>query len=217
MKKFVSIFFAILLASVMCVTAFAAPNNFVSSPEADNDTTLDGSDNITDGCDAVVVLTTFADRANLDDASRKNLEDARDAIVDSDDLTKLCADLDDKSDASLSVSDIFDIDYTENGSHDGHDGFTIRVKTNSLDKLVAVMNYDGGEWTLVDASVNADGLLEIKTAKTGAFAVVIENEQGETSNPNQTGDDFRWWIYVALMVVCAGALLFIGIKLKKSE
>lgn len=217
MKKLFAVIFAVVLASVMCVTALAAPNNFVSSPEADNDTTLEGSDNNTEGCEATLVLTTFADREKLDDASRKNLEDARDDIVNSGDLTELCAGLKDKTDKKVSVSDLFDIDYTDCDTHDGHGGFTFRVKVGSLDKFVGVMNYNGNAWELVDASVNDNGELVIKTDKTGAFAVVLESEQEDTSYPNQTGDDFTWWIYAAIMVVCVVALVLIGIKLKKSE
>ena len=217
MKKLLAVIFAIVLASVMCVTAFAAPNNFVSSPGADNNTTLEGSDNNTEGCEAKLVLTTFANRQQLDDSSLKNLEDARDAIVDAEDLSDLCDGLKDKTDKDLSVVDLFDIDYSDCDSHGEHKGFTFRVKVSSLDKFVGVMNYNGGDWELVDASVNENGELVIDTDKTGAFAVVLESEQEDTSHPNQTGDTFTWWIYAAIMVVCAAALVLIGIKLKKSE
>ncbi len=217
MKKLFTVLFAVLLASVMCVNVLAAPNNFVSSPESDNDTVLEGSDNLTEGCDAVVTLTSFADRQKLDDESRKNLEDARDAIVGSDNLAELCSGLKDKTDKDVSVTDIFDIDYADCDSHGDHDGFTLRIKIGSLDGFVGVINYNGNGWELVDASVNEKGELVITTDKTGAFAVVVESEQDDTSYPNQTGDDFKWWIYAAVMAVCVAALIFIGIKLKKSE
>ena len=145
-----------------------------------------------------------------------------------DDLTSLNEDLkkiaNDKGikGTDLAVSDLFDIDYTDCDIHDGHGGFKIKLDSDGLDKFVGLMHFDGEKWTLIEgAAIDDNGYLVFSTDKTGSFAIVLdtaEEEGGSSSSDGpQTGDNFSWWIYVALMAVSAVALVVIALKLKKTE
>lgn len=228
MKKLLALVMTFVMVAVMGVTAFAAPNNFINSPTANENPKLVHWDPLSKDCDAKLIVTPFADRDTLDDASRTQLEKARDVIVNTDDLTSLNEDLkkiaDDKGikGTDLSVSDLFDIDYTDCDIHDGHGGFKIKLDSEGLDKFVGLMNFDGEKWTLIEgAAIDDNGYLVFSTDKTGSFAIVLdtaEEEGGSSSSDGpQTGDNFSWWIYVALMAVSAVALVVIALKLKKTE
>ncbi|MBO5870517.1 MAG: hypothetical protein J6Q89_07195 [Clostridia bacterium] len=227
MKKLLTHVMTFLMVVAMGVTAFAAPNNFISSPSANENPELIGWDPVTEDCDAELIVTPFGDREKLDDASRNQLEAARDVIVNTKDLTDLNEDLkklaNDKGikGGDLSVSDLFDVDFSDCDTHDGHDGFKIKLDSEGLDKFIGLMHFDGEKWTLIDnAKIDENGYLVFTTDKIGSFAIVLNTaEEGGSSSGSgpQTGDYFSWWIYVALMAVSAVALVVVALKLKKSE
>ncbi len=226
MKKAFALVLTFIMIAAMGVTAFAAPNGFIVSPSANKNPTLVDWDPISPDCNAGLTVTPFGDRDKLDDESREQLEAARDSIVNASDLTELNEDLKKKSqnagiDADdLAVSDLFDVDYTDCDIHDEHKGFKVWLDSDQLDKFVGLMHFDGENWTLIDdAEIDEDGYLVFSSDKTGPFAIVLNTaENGSGSDtPPQTGDDFHWWIYVALMAVSAVALVIIGLKLKKAK
>lgn len=222
MKKVFAVILTFLMVVTMGVTVFAAPNNFISSPGGNKNPVLVKWEPLDEDCDANLTITPYADRADLDDEARDLIEKARDIIVNASDLSELCGALSDLGVdvKDLAVSDLFDVDYTECDEHYDHKGFKIWLDSDALDKFVGLMHFDGKDWTLITAAdIDEDGYLAFETEKNGPFAIVLNTEQGGSSsgNPPQTGDDFRWWIYAALMAVSAVALLFIGYKLKKTE
>jgi len=226
MKKGFAVLLSILMVALMGITAMAAPNNFVSSPSANKNPELVDWDVLDDECTAKIIVTAFPEREKLDDESRQQLEEARDIIVDTSDLTDLNDDLKTKVDSLgvdskyIDVSDLFDVDYSDCDVHDEHGAYKISLKSDALDKFVGLLHFDGENWTMIDnAQIYENGYLVYSTDKTGSFAIVLNTYEDESSSGNgpQTGDEFRWWIYVAIMVVSAVAFIVVAIKLKKSE
>lgn len=226
MKKVFAVILTLVMTLAMGVTAFAAPNNFISSPGGNMSPELIKWEPLSEECTGKITVTPFADRDDIDEASRELIENARDLIVEASDLTKLCNGLKDAASTNgidaddLAVSDLFDVDYTDCNIHDDHKGFKLWLDSDALNKFVGLMHFDGEEWSFItNTSIDENGYLVFSTDKSGPFAIVLNTDDSGSSsdNPPQTGDDFRWWIYAALMAVSAIALAVIGYKLKKSE
>ncbi len=226
MKKSFAVLLSILMIFVMGITAMAAPNNFVGSPSGNKYPEIVDGGLIEDESSVEIIVKPYADRFNLDDESRKQLEDAYDIIVDTPDLTDLNVDLKNKANTmgidsnDIDVSDLFDVDYSDNETNEEYGEYKLRLKSDVLENFVGLLHFDGNNWTMIDnATIDEDGYLVYSTDKTGSFAIVVNTfEDGSSSgNGPQTGDDFHWWIYIALMAVSAVALVIIALKLKKTE
>ena len=115
MKKVVAICLMMVMVLSMSVNVFAAPGGFVSSPSGNPAPEVVIFAPSDDDCKGRLVVTAYGDRHDLSEALREMLEKAYDSIVNSDDLTKLNAELAkiaaDRNIAStdLAVSDLFDI------------------------------------------------------------------------------------------------------------
>ncbi len=225
MKKGFAVLLSILMVALMGITAMAAPNNFVSSPSSNNNLEIIDWESSEEDKEELIV-TLFANRHILNDVARMQLEEARDIIVNTPDLANLNEDLKEKVDSlgidskDVAISDLFDVDYSDCDVHDEHGEYKVLLKSDELDKFVGLLHFDGQNWTMIDnAQIDENGYLVYSTDKTGSFAIVLNTYEDESSSGNgpQTGDEFRWWIYVVLMAVSAVAFIVVAIKLKKTE
>ncbi len=217
MKKILVFLLTVAMLATLGVTAFAEPGNFLNSPSKNKAPELIEGENASHECTAELIITPYADRHTLSDEKKAEIEKAYDMIVKTEDLTtfnddfaKLVSDKNIPSD-NLAVSDLFDVSYYSCEQHSDHGAFKITLKAETLEGFVALLHMRDGEWVLVDNAVADGDLLTFTVTDLSPFAIVVD------SNPPQTGDNFNWWIYVALMVVSAASLCVVGYKLKKCE
>lgn len=220
MKKAMVTLLAMVLVFSLSVTAMAA-GGFISSPGVNNYPVLEEGGFTDENCDGDIVLTPYADRGDLTDADRNEMEQARKEIEDADDLTDLCDGLKDAAkdkgakDKNLAVSDLFHIGMENCGDHDEHGGFDIKLKPSTAKNFVALMKRVDGKWVIVkDAKVSGDHLL-FSSDDFGAYAIVVNAGAGNVQSP-ETGDAFPW-LYVVLMVVSAAGLVALFVVSKKKN
>lgn len=225
MKKVLALCIALVMVVGMSMPAFAALGGFVSSPGGNKGPELVDYDNDSDACDAILVVTPYADRHTLPDATRAQLEAAYTEIINSTDITALNAELAKLAESKkldskqLAVSDLFDVSYYNCTVHEeeGHRYFTITIKPESLKNFVGLLHKNGDNWELIsNAKVETrDGakVLTFTVDDLSPFAIVVNTD----ADAPQTSDNFQWLFYVALMVVSAGAMILIGYKLKVRE
>ena len=220
MKKVLALIIAVVLVMALSVTAVAAPGLFISSPSGNSAPELESATNEDEDCTADVVITPYSERDTLDDATQKEIEEAYKQIVNSDDLSDLCAALEEAAKAAgvdtedLAVSDLFDMHYINCVTHDDHGAFTITFKSGTLDNFVALMQYIDGEWQMVKgATVDKNRVRLTFTAdELSVMAIVVA---AETDKP-QTGDTFPW-IYVVLLAASAAGLAVVGVIALKNK
>ena len=225
MKKVLAICLMMVMVLSMSVNVFAAPGGFVSSPSGNPAPKVVDFDPSDEECTAQLVITPYGDRHDLSDVLRAMLEKAYNSIVNSDDLTKLNAELAkiaaDKNinGADLAVSDLFDIHVTGCDYLDEHVDFVISLDADTLSHFVGLlhMNKDG-VWELVtDAEVVNNGEhLKFSVDSFSPFAIVVDTSSGTPDAP-QTGDNSMIHIYAILMAVSALALVVILVKNKKQR
>ncbi|MBQ7355249.1 MAG: hypothetical protein IJW62_07015 [Clostridia bacterium] len=223
MKRVLALCIALVMVVGMSLPAFAALGGFISSPGGNKGPELVEYDNENHECTAVLIVTPYAERHTLSEEKREELEGAYAVIVNSTDITDLNTDLADLAakknldSKKLAVSDLFDASYYSCDIHDEHGAFTITVKPESLQNFVGLLHLYNGEWELIDnAKVETKDGAEVLTFTVddlSPFAIVVNTD----ANPPQTSDNFQWIFYIALMVVSASAMIFIGFKLKKQE
>ena len=225
MKKVLAICLMMVMVLCMSVNVFAAPSGFVSSPSGNPAPTVVAFEPNNDDCTGRLVVTPYGDRHELSDALRAMFEKAYNEIVNSDDLTKLNAELakiasdKDINGADLAVSDLFDIHVTGCDYHDEHVDFDITLDADTLDRFEGLlhMNKDG-VWELVtDAEVINNGEhLKFSVDSFSPFAIVVDTSSGTTDTP-QTGDNSMIHIYAIIMVVSALAIVVITVKSRKQK
>lgn len=225
MKKVLAICLMMVMVLCMSVNVFAAPSGFVSSPSGNPAPTVVAFEPNNDDCTGRLVVTPYGDRHELSDALRAMFEKAYNDIVNSDDLTKLNAELakiasdKDINGADLAVSDLFDIHVTGCDYHDEHVGFDITLDADTLDRFEGLlhMNKDG-VWELVtDAEVINNGEhLKFSVDSFSPFAIVVDTSSGTPDAP-QTGDNSMIHIYAIIMAVSALAVIVIAVKSKKQR
>lgn len=219
MKRILALCLTLVMVFALSVPAFAGPGAFVSSPSGNSAPELYEYSNSDHNCTAVLVITAYADRHTLDDATREKLEKAYSDIANSTDLTTLNSDLaaltqkmgiDGKK---LAVSDLFDISYHSCPSHSEHGSFTITIKPEVLKNFVGILHLNGDNWELIeDAKVEGE-LLTFVVDELSPFAIVVDT----SAEPPVTGDFSNIGFYVAAMAISAAALLVVVLKLKKRE
>ena len=225
MKKVLAICLMMVMVLSMSVNVFAASGGFVSSPSGNPAPTVVSFKPSDDDCTAQLVVTPYGDKHDLSDALRAMLEKAYNSIVNSDDLTKLNAELAkiaaDKNivGTDLAVSDLFDIHVTGCDYHDEHVDFDITLDVDTLSHFVGLlhMNKDG-VWELVtDAEVINNGEhLKFSVDSFSPFAIVVDTSSVTPDSP-QTGDNSMIHIYAIVMAVSALAIVVITVKSRKQK
>lgn len=240
MKKVVVFCLALAMAVSMSLTVFAGPGIFVSSPSGNSAPMLAEYTPKTDGCTAKLVVTSYADRATLDDATRLQLEKAYEQISGSaDEFTKALEQLakDKNMEVSqLSASDLFDISYYDCGEHEDHEGFTITLKAETLDRFVGFMHMNGDAWEIINVSEynEEEETITFYVAKLSPFAIIVDNGSGDSTTqtedntaqtdnkPGQTDNDSAQTgdgsvVYVGAMAVAAFAIVLAVVSMKKQK
>ena len=181
MKKILTLMLLCLLAAVMTVgTLAAAPAGagaFVSSPSGKLAPVLVEAENEDDACMAEIVITAYADRATLGEAGAAAMLAAYQSIAGTEDLSSLNPALGELAEelgipaTDLSVSDLFDVSYTDCDGHEVHGAFTVTVRPASADNACTVIHYVNGEWQVLSTEVK-DGTVTFVTEDFSPFAIV---------------------------------------------
>lgn len=225
MKKVLAIILALIMVVATGVYAFAAPNNFVSSPSGRPVPELILGKNTDEDCFAWLEITSFLDRHTLDDDIREVLEEAYNQVLETEDLSTLTSDLKAIADelgiptSALLVSDFFDISWHGCDDHRDHEGyFEVQIQPELLDNFVALLHYVDGEWVVVDsAEVIGDGdILAFSVDTLSPFAIVV-NEGDSPIEPPFGGDNTLLTLYIALMAVSGVALVVVAIRIKRDR
>lgn len=223
MKKIAILCLSLIMLLSLSLSVFAAPGVFVSSPSGNPAPELVDYDNKTGDCTAKLKVTPYSERDTLDEATRKKLEEAYAQIVDSlgnNDFSKILEKLAKENDmlvSGLSVSDLFDVSYYGCADHDGHKGFTVTIKSETIDGAIGLLHMNGDTWEIVSVSDidEESNTMTFYVEDLSPFAIVVDNGNG--SLPPQTGDTSM--IYIWAMIAAASGLLLILIcsKAKKQK
>lgn len=207
---------AISILAVFCVSASAAPSNFVESPSVGKPVQLlsfevEGKDCIMD-----LVLTNYSERNTLSTAAREKLEGAYGAIVNATDLTALNTDLKDLASKNkipaekLAVSDLFDLSFVGDCNvHNDHGKVIIKLKAETLKNFVGLLHKNGDKWELVSGAKASGDTLTFNIDVFSPFAIVVNTDPDGSGTP-ETGDSFPW-LYVVMLVVSGTGLAVLGI------
>ncbi len=229
MKKLSAILLAALMVAVMSISAYAVPQGFVSSPSADNAPVIVEFENESEDCTAELVITPYVKHETLPDALDKEIVDAFNQIVVTDDLTTLSEALAKLADeknipaADLAVSDLFDIHYNNCDVHDVHGNFKIKLKAEALKNFVGLLHHTDGGWELIsNAKVEDSEYLVFSIDDFSPFAIVVDNNDTEVypDNPNTAdtiGNFFHQycWAVILVLIVAVLALAVSYIVLRK--
>lgn len=227
MKKVLAICLMMVLVVCACaVTVSAASDRFVTSPSGNTAPTVVSAECASEGCTAQLVITPYAEKNELPSSLLALIKKAYSSIADSDDLSKLNADLAAAAaelgidGVDLKVSDLFDIHYEGCDNHEEHTEFDIVLKADTLHRFVGLlhMNKDG-EWELVtDAQVTDNGEhLRFSVDSFSPFAIVVDTSAvgGDSPETGVTVDTI--YVYAVVMGVAAAALVVIAFVSKKKK
>ena len=129
---------------------------------------------------------------------------------------KALAESKDMTASELSVGDLFDISYYDCDDHDGHNGFTITLKAETLDNLVGILHLKNNTWeNLQIVEWNKDAKTVTFFVETlSPFAIVVDNGSGSSTPP--TGDNAMAYLGVALVAAAGLVVVLVGAKKKKA-
>lgn len=221
MKKLVALCLTFVLLLSLSVSVLAAPGAFVASPSGNKAPELVDF-TVPEECEAELKVISYADRHLLDAEIRLALEEAYKQIanvIENNDFSKaLKALAQEKGMAAseLSVSDLFDISYYDCGDHEGHNGFTITMKAETIENFIGILHMKDGAWE------NLEIREWNKSAKTitffvetlSPFAIVVDNGSGSSTPP--TGDS-AMLMYLGVALVAAAALVVVLVNSKKQK
>lgn len=195
MKKIFAICLATLLVLGVSTSVFAG--GFVSSPSNNSAPAIISFDPANADCTAELVIVSYADRDRLPDEQREYFEKAYDSLKDSE----------------WSVSDLFFVTSEGCDDHDGHKGFKIVLDADTLENFADLMWMDeDGNWHSVNgAHINSDGYLEFTLDNLDVPLAVVVN----SATSPQTGDNNDIYVYGALMLASAAAVVVLVVKSKK--
>ncbi len=189
MKKLFTTLLALIMVLSLSVTVMAAPNNFVESPSNNRAPIIIDCKNEDEDCVANVVVVPFGDRDKLSDEHKQEIQDAYDQIIGSSDLTDLFTGIDSvltpgTITSDLSVSDLFNMHYTDCDLHANHGKFKIELSTETLKGFVGLVQIVDGKWQVVaDAKVEDGKYLSFTVKDLSTFAIVVDRTKAESTSP----------------------------------
>ena len=207
MKKVLVVCLTVVLALAMSVTSFAAVGGFVDSPSKNDAPVIVEGDN--------TEVISYGDRDELTEDERKDIEDAYQEIINTENITSLTDDLkhvaNDKgvNGSNLAVSDLFNVKTDENGK-------TVVLKPDSLENFVSLLRYVDGVWTVVDDAKVVDGNLQFLAKGSAQYAIVVDASSTKPQTP-ATGDNTNVWFYAVAMVASAAVIAVLLVKSKKEQ
>lgn len=216
MKKFAVVLFVVLLLANTLLAVCAEPGAFVNSPSKNLAPVLVEAENATPECEAEIVITAYADRDKLDDHAETALVAAYDTIAATDDLSSLTPAVSALADelgiptTDLSVSDLFDIGYTDCDSHTAHGAFTITVKPTSTEYFAGVLHYIDGEWELLSSEAE-DGNITFETDTLSPFAILVH------AGLAAEGSNAVAWIVAGVSVAVVAGVIVVVILLRRKK
>lgn len=202
MKKLLAIGLIIMIALTFSVTVFADPGAFITSPSYNGAPILVDNQN-PDDCEAIITITSYANRHTLPDDVRLMLEQAYSDIASGTDLTKLNSKLAELAEQlgisvqDLAVSELFDISYSNCDHHGGHD-IDMTIQPITLGNFVALLHYNGTEWELIEnAKVDENGFhLTFSIDNFSPFAIVV-NTGDAPALVEEEGNDL--WVHAVII------------------
>lgn len=208
MKKFAAIFMTLVMVLLLGLTASAA---FVSSPSNNLAPVIQDFEPETDDCDAELKVTPYSDRYSLTEEEYKTLEEAYNRISGKKDDEKLSEALRELAEekgvkvGDLSVSDLFNVGYDDCEAHeeDGHKGFKVTLKADTIDNFAGLLYFDGENWKNVKIlSYDAKkGTVTFFTEDLGCFAFVVNKYI--VPNTGDTSMAYVWFIFAAACAMAA--------------
>lgn len=188
MKKVFAICLALVMVFALGLNVMAAPNNFVESPSKNRAPIIIECENENGDCTATVVITPYGDRDNLSDDQKKNFEDAYNHIVNADSISDMFSGINSilppgTLSTDLSISDLFNMSYTDCEKHDEHGRFKIKLNSEVLDGFVGLIQFIDGEWVLVENAVVDGEYLSFSAKDLSSFAVVVDRTKAESTSP----------------------------------
>ena len=221
MKKLLAFALTLLVVMSMSLGVFAAPQNFVNSPSANNAPDKVEVTPITPECVGSIEITPYSQRHELSAEAKAAIETAYAQIVSALDLSKFCdifaAHLEkQKIDAEdAAVADLFDISVVNCTHHEPHEGFIITIKLANAADFAGLLHFHNNDWEMVEnATVDlAKGTLTFKVDELSPFAVVVD-----TSDPApEAGDATNIILWGGVALVSAAALVVVVAMLRKTK
>lgn len=217
MKKLTATFMTIVMVLLFALTASAG---FVSSPSNNLAPTVEDFESETVDCGAKLRTVPYSERDILPDEDRAIIEEAYKRISGQKDDEKLSKTLKALAEekgieaGELSVSDLFHIDYEDCEAHeeDGHKGFKITLKADTIDNFAGILYFDGEDWVnvkILSYDIKS-GSVTFFAEDLGCFAFVVNKyivpDTGDTSMT------FMWFV---LAIASATAALCVAVPKKK--
>jgi hypothetical protein len=218
MKKILTISFVLIILMSTMLTAFAG-GSFVSSPSKNLAPELIEFQNASDACTAQIVITAYADRANLGEKADV-LTEAYAIIASAQDLGKVDADIADLAkelnidSADFAVSELFDIRYINCDGHEVHGEFTITIKPTSTENFAAMLHYTGSDWEVIEGEVK-DGEITFRADLFSPFAIMVHD--GLPTAPCHTTPCLCCIILLLIILILIIIILILVFRKKKNE
>ncbi len=196
MKKLLAILLAAVMVALMAVSAYAAPQNFISSPGAENAPVIVEYEVESEECEAELVLTPYSEHETLFDELDEDIVGAYNQLTSTADLTTLSealAELAERSNipaSDLAVSDLFDLHYYNCDLHDVHGDFKIKLKAEALENFVGLLHLADDGWELIEgARVEDVEYLVFSIDDFSPFAIVVDSgdDSGAADYPENPG------------------------------
>ncbi len=217
-KKILTVIALSLLALSMSLSAFAADTgSFIQSPTANQAPELveGGSDD--HECDEPLIITAYADRDQLPEELRKDIEAVYDRIKGANNLTALCPALKTLANkkniptANLEVSDLFDV---RDAHADAKGTYDIVLKAETLENFVGLLHYTDDKYELVENAkvTKKDGEYHLTFSTDGLspFAIVVDTG-AELPTPSNNSNLIIGILTIAVIAESA-ALIAIIVK-----
>lgn len=207
----------VLCASVLSVSA-AEVGRFIESPSAVEAPEVVAYENEDPRCTAEVSVTSYADRASLDDDVREAMEAMYQDIKYMDGSTGLGTILEELSDEKkvrfedLAISDLFDIGYHNCDSHEAeeHGWFTIELEPAALKSFVGLLSFNGEKWVILEAEVSEEGnTVRFRAKELTPLAIVVESKP-------PTGDNSGLALWMMLISGSAFVIVLVAMKKRKA-
>ncbi len=219
MKKVFSILMVSVMIVAMGITAFAVPDNFVSSPTANQAPAVSDVSSSDENFKGEIVVTPYASRNNLAAEKLDEIQGAFSGITSAADLTAVSAGLRtiaanrNIAPANLAVSDLFDLSEYNDDGYQRNGTVTVTLKSSSFRNFVALLHYVNSQWEIVEnARLGADGeTLTFTVDSFSPFAVVVNTDSSVPSSP-QTGYDFPVEYVCGAIAFCAAAVVFFAMS-----